>query len=158
MAGVGFRHAYAVCSMITPILGGSIDAEQQRARLHRSSDGRVALVAGGWLQLLEFGAKAFGRYQRLVRQVKIDPAVLYRGDTSLTVYRRPRGDDGFMDHEAITGLIGVNMLLPVEIMLPDLKEVLDLGGRYVGFAPQRWAEGFGRFTVVSVGEGRCADM
>ena len=147
----GYRTASVVVGFITPLLGSVIDRERHTGKFQRSPDGEVVLMPGWWNKSFDFGAKSMGKFQRIVRNVKVDPTV--KGPVGY--YRRYLSDDpvGYIDHECFDRFMLVNMRLPAEIGFEDMAEILNEGGRYVGLAPQQWAENFGRFRLVDIGDG-----
>ena len=142
-----YRELSAVLKIITPILGSVIDYDARCGRFQRSPDGDVVLLPGWWQQTLDYGAKAIGRGQSMVRQVRFDSVVR----CELSTHRRYTSDDTFIDHEAIERLCVVQFSLPVGLQPETMKEILDQGGRYVGLAPFRWHRNYGRFEVIDIG-------
>ena len=136
---MSYSTASAVLEMTTPLVGWLPGAP--RRRIARSPSGELIIPPGWWPPLLDFGASALGSFQGLVRRVKFAAAI----KADLGVYA---GED--FEAECVDRLMVVELVRPDELEPHRLKEVLDMGGKYVGLAPQRWAAGLGRFRVVDL--------
>jgi hypothetical protein len=141
---MSYARASAVLEMTTPLVGWLPGTE--RMRLARSPRGELIVPPGWWPPLLDFGASALSRYQRLVRGVKFSAVV--RADVG--VYRWQKPDGEVAEAECIDRLVVVEMVRPTELEPHGLKEAMDMGGQYVGIMPQKWAAGFGRFKVIDL--------
>lgn len=143
----GYRSAHAVLVFITPLLGSILDHEKRVGKFRRSADNEITMLPGWWNKALDFGAKSLGKYQNLIRQVRFDPIL----KAEVHPYCREDGDQIYT-HEAVTTYGVVSMRIPADIRFDELQEILQEGGRFVGLAPQQWAEGYGRFRVINLQE------
>lgn len=139
-----YAHASAVLEMTTPLVGWQPGVG--RRRLARSPRGELIVPPGWWPPLLDFGAAALSRYQRLVRAVKFSAVI----KAEVGVYRWQKPDGEVAEAECVEKVMVVDMVRPLELEPAGLKEVMDMGGQYVGILPQRWAAGFGRFKVIDL--------
>jgi hypothetical protein len=65
---------------------------------------------------------------------------------------KPNSRQKYALHEAFLSgsVIGINCVLPRDISLDDLWQLLDIAGTYKGISPYKPNEGFGTFRVVSI--------
>jgi hypothetical protein len=131
---------------ITPCLGGVRRPDYDR--FLRNNDGQIIFMGAWWQKLFEYGAKAYGRQQKLVRKIDVHPII--EGEPQR--YRRFWTDTDFKEHEAflIDSQIIVRMMLPSGLSVEDLRHIMDTAGQYQGISPYGWKHNFGRFTVVDV--------
>lgn len=143
-----YRELSAVLEIITPILGSIIDYDARVGRFHRSPSSQVLLMPGWWRQTLDFGAKAVGRGQSRVRDIRFAPEV----KCDVTQHRRYTNDESYIDHEAIEKLCVVTLSMPADLQIDTIRAILEQGGRFVGLSPFKWHMNYGRFHVVDIGQ------
>ena len=120
----------------------------------RSPDGSVIIPQTYWRTIVCQGAKSYGKHQERVRGMLWTPSV----DGTTNIFRRYyhlRSNEGankkmFKDHEAfLTGdVIGVKALVPDDVPLEDLREIMTITGEYFGISPFGWKMGYGKFKVL----------
>lgn len=130
---------------ITPCLGHIRCNDYDR--FEHNEDGYVIFMQSWWRNLLGYGAKAFGKHQRLMNDVRFHPIV----EDKPNRYRRYYGPGQFKAHEAYLKdqVITVRAMLPDGIDEDDFRKIMDLAGSYCGISPYGWQSGFGQFGVVA---------
>ena len=137
---------------ITPCLG-NVRRPNGPDRMLRTPGGEVMFLASWWRSALAYAAKAINRYQREIESIQ--PALEIRGD--LKVYPRYYGNRGlFNEHEAFLegAEVEVNFLLPTRMKLATFQRIMEVVGEYAGISPYGWKDGYGRFTVIDIGQRR----
>lgn len=126
-------------------------------KMLRSTDGNVVFSQTWWRTIITQGAKSFGRHQDRVKSVLWASAV----DGTTRLFRRYyhlRNNQGepqkcFKDHEAFLAgdVIGVKALVPDDVPIEDIKDIMSVAGEYFGISPFGWKMGYGKFKVIEVG-------
>ena len=131
---------------ITPSLGNV--RERECDRMIKDKEGNVIYMQSWWHGTLRYGAKALNRFYSEVEQVQVSPIVT----GTLSLFKRFYAPDRFTYHEAFAAgdVISVSFSLPDRIDAAAFKELLEVGGKYVGISPYGYRDDYGRFAVVSV--------
>jgi hypothetical protein len=131
---------------LTPCLGNV--RERECDRMIKDQDGNVIFMQSWWRGCLKYGAKALNHFFSEVDQVQASPIVT----GTLSLFKRFYAPDKFTYHECFKAgeVITVSFCLPDRINPESFRELLEVGGRYVGVSPYGYRADFGRFTVLSV--------
>jgi hypothetical protein len=131
---------------ITPCLGNV--RERECDRMIKDKEGNVIFMQSWWHGTLRYGAKALNRFYSEVEQVQASPIVT----GTLSLFKRFYAPERFTYHEAFASgdVISVSFSLPDRIDADAFRELLEVGGRYVGISPYGYRADYGRFAVVSV--------
>jgi hypothetical protein len=118
----------------------------------KNSDGQVIFMQSWWRACLSYAAKALNRFHKEVEKIQVDPIVC----GTLSLYKRFYASDKFTYHECFEAntVISVSFSLPDRVDLAAFREILEVGGRYVGVSPYGYRADYGRFAVVSVERSR----
>jgi len=138
------QHVSVTLQFLTPCLGQVRCNDYDR--FNRDTHGCVIFMNSWWHQVLEFGAQAFGKHQRLVRDIKVHPRIGGR----VGKFRRYYGQRGYYkDHEAfLPGTpVTLSAILPAGLPKKEFLELLTIAGEYRGISPYGWRDGYGRFEV-----------
>lgn len=135
---------------ITPCLGNV--REEGCDRMIKDQEGNVVFMQSWWRGCLRYGAKALNRLYKEVDQVQASPIVT----GALSLFKRYYSSDKFTYHESFAAgdVITVSFCLPDKVNPNAFKELLEVGGKYVGISPYGYRADYGRFAVVSVKPGR----
>ncbi len=114
----------------------------------KDKEGNVVFMQSWWRGTLRYGAKALNRFYDEVEQVQASPIVI----GTLSLFKRFYAPDRFTYHEAFAAgdTVSVSFSLPDRIDAASFRELLEVGGRYVGISPYGYRDDYGRFAVVSV--------
>lgn len=134
---------------ITPCLGNV--RERECDRMIKDTEGNVVFMQSWWRGCLKYGAKALNRFFNEVDQVQASPIVT----GALSLFKRFYAPEKFTYHECFAAgdVITVSFCLPDRITPQAFRELLEVGGTYVGISPYGYRADFGRFTVLSVEPG-----
>ena len=151
------REVVVTLKFTSPCLGN--DRREDCDLMLRSSENKVKFFSTWWQNGLRFGAQALNKYQRLVRDVKVDIEI----DGTTKIFKRYYGADVYKCHEAFLdgAIIGVTFMLPNGLPIGDFETILTYVGKYIGISPYRGGKkngdcDFGRFVIVEIRErGRC---
>lgn len=123
---------------------------------HRDPEGNILFLPSWWSALVRYAAKVLNRHQTSVKKIRWDPVV----DGVPRKWKRylpappgkPTARQKYALHEAFLSgsVIGINCVLPRDISLDDLWQLLDIAGTYKGISPYKPNEGYGTFKVVSI--------
>lgn len=131
---------------ITPCLGNV--RERECDRMIKDAEGNVVFMQSWWRGCLKYGAKALNHFFSEVDQVQANPIVT----GTLSLFKRFYAPERFTYHEcfAAGAVISVSFCLPDRISSEAFRELLEVGGKYVGISPYGYRADFGRFTVLAV--------
>lgn len=131
---------------ITPCLGNVRKPDYDR--FERDDTGTVIFMSSWWREVLQYGAKALGKHQGLVADVRMHSKII--GEVSR--FRRYYSDSQYKEHEAFLkgDIIFVKAMLPAGLPADDFQEILRLAGNYRGMSPYGWKDGYGQFEVIGV--------
>lgn len=119
----------------------------------RDATGVVIFHSSWWRSLLIYGARAFGKHQKKVQDIRINPKI----DGIPQKYERYYKPHKFKLHEAFTAkqVISIRVLLPDGLPVEDFKKLFQLGGHYKGISPYRGRDQneYGLYDVIQVVEG-----
>lgn len=140
-------------------LGGSKRKKHSQTvfAFDRDPDGRVMFMPSAWLSVMRYAAKLANRHHSAVQKIDWCPLVegVPRPDWRRTIITRV-GDETkshYAIHEAFTpgSTILVSAVLPDEISIHDMEELLGIVGKYKGFSPFNNAtEHYGTFEIISI--------
>lgn len=126
-------------------------------------NGNVVFSQTWWRTVVCQGAQSYEKHQHRVKSILWTPSV----DGTTKLFRRYyhlRDKNGevqklFMDHEAFLAgdVIGVKALVPDDIPLEDLRDIMSIAGEYFGISPFGWKMGYGKFKVVEAARTRAKD-
>jgi hypothetical protein len=105
-------------------------------------------MSSWWSKLFDYGARAFGRQQKLVNSIQVHPIV----DGKPKLYKRFYNNLDFKQHEAFLtdDKITVQMMLPSGLSIEDARQIIDTAGQFQGISPYGWKKNFGRFSVEDI--------
>jgi len=131
---------------ITPCLGGIRRPDYDR--FERDGSGAVIFMASWWRRILVYGAKAFGKHQKLVRQVRMNSRI----EGHVQRFKRFYAANRWTEHEAfMTGdEIVIRAMLPNGLPPNEFRTIINLAGEYRGISPYGWQDGYGRFEVSAL--------
>ena len=131
---------------ITPCLGQI--RRNDYDRFQRDASGAVIFMNSWWRQLLQYGARAFGKHQTLVMEIRVHPRVV--GEVKR--YKRYYGPHRFKEHEAFLDgdVVEVRCMLPGNLPVEDFNKLFTLAGQWRGISPYGWQDGYGQFEVENV--------
>lgn len=125
----------------------------------RGPDGNVTFSQTWWRTIVCQGAESYGKHQNRVKSILWTAAV----DGTPKIFRRHyslKETDGVkffvrriaVDHEAFLAgdVIGIKALVPDDVPLGDLRDLMGIAGEYFGISPFGWKKGFGKFKVLEV--------
>ncbi len=148
---------YEVCLRLrfdSPCLGSLRGEENGPDKMMRDTDGHVTFSQTWWRTVICQGAESYGKHQDRVKGVLWAPIV----DGTTKLYRRYyhlSSEQGapqkmYKDHEAFLAgeIIGVKALVPDDIPLEDLRDIMAIAGEYFGISPFGWRMGYGKFKVL----------
>jgi len=149
----------------SPCLGSTPDdTDDTVSRMRRGPNGNVIFSQTWWRTIICQGAESYSKHQERVKSVLWTPNV----DGTTKMYRRHyklKSKDGeynghIMDHESFLSgdIIGVKALVPDDISLEDLKDIMSLAGEYFGISPFGWKKGFGKFKVLELSHTRLKEQ
>ena len=133
-------------------------SEQTVFCFHRDPRQRIMFLPTWWAGLTQYAAKVAGRAYDLVGQIDWDPIVdgSPRSDWKRVVvaaHDDPKRRERYALHEAFPpgSVIGINAVIPSQLTVEELAELLSLAGTYKGISPFRADEQkYGTFEVLSV--------
>jgi len=124
--------------------------------MRRDPEGRVMFLPTWWAGITRYAAKVLNRHQASVKKIRWDPVV----DGNPRRWRRylplpsnkPDARPRYAIHEAFMPgeTIGVNCVLPSDIAMDDLWQLLDIAGTYKGISSYKPDEGYGTFKVEEI--------
>lgn len=128
---------------VTPCLG-QIRCEDYD-KFQRDGDS-VIFMEVWWSSILDYGARAFGKYYDDIADIHVDPKI----EGLPKRYKRYYRDKEYKEHEAYLAgdVIGVTFMVPPAIPVKDFLQILVYAGRFCGISPYGWKKGFGKFEVV----------
>ena len=138
-----------------PCLGNERFPDPEPNRMARNVENNVIFRQVWWRTLLTNAAEAYSKHQGRVKVILWTPEV----DGTVKLYKRyyytgtiNQRVRRFKHHEAFLrgDTIGVKALVPDDIPIEDLKEILEIAGKYFGISPFGWNRGYGKFTVKEV--------
>jgi len=159
---------YEVCLRLrfdSACLGSMRDeADEHVARMQRGPDGNVIFAQTWWRTIIGQGARSYGKHQERVRSVLWTSTV----DGTTKMFRRyyylrdANGDrqQCFRDHESFLAgeVIGVKALVPDDVPLEDLRDIMSIAGEYFGISPFGWKKGYGKFKVLEITRTRAKEQ
>ena len=159
---------YEVCLRLrfeSPCLGSMRnEKEGDPDQMMHNADGNVTFSQTWWRTIVCQGAHSYGKHQDRVRALLWTPAV----DGTTKLFRRYyhlRNEKGvpqklFKDHEAFLAgeTIGVKALVPDDVPIEDLRDIMAIAGEYFGISPFGWKMGYGKFKVLEVARTRLKEQ
>jgi hypothetical protein len=129
---------------ITPCLGNIRCDDYDR--FERDGSGNVIFMSSWWRDLLKYGARALGRHQDLVDDIRIHARIF----GAVKRFKRYYAPGQYKEHEAYDkgDLVEIHAMLPTGVPPEDFKEILRLAGQYKGISPYKWQDGYGQFEPV----------
>lgn len=143
----------------SPCLGNMRPEDESKPdTMMRNLDGAVTFSQTWWRTVVLQGANSYGKHQERVKGILWASAV----DGTTKIFRRHYQKDGkklVKDHESFVAgdVIGVKALVPDDIPITDLKEIMDISGEYFGISPFGWKMGYGKFKVIEIGRTKPGD-
>lgn len=123
----------------------------------RDPENRVMFMPAAWLSVMRYAAKLANKHHSAVQKIDWCPIVdgNPRTDWRRTIISQHDGAarSHYAVHEAFPPgeTITVSCVIPDEISLADLEQLLTLVGKYKGFSPfNNSTEHYGTFEVISV--------
>ena len=131
---------------ITPCLGNV--RRDDYDRFERDSSGAIIFMSSWWREILQYGAQAFGKHQKLIHNVRMHARI----EGGVKRYKRYYSATRYTEHEAFLkdDAIIVKAMLPTGLPPDDFKEIFRLAGNYRGMSPYGWQDGFGQFETIDV--------
>jgi len=119
----------------------------------RDATGMVIFRSSWWRSLLDYGAKALGKHQKKVRDIRIHPRI----DGEPQQYNRYFKPHKFKTHEAYMPkqTVGIKVMLPDGLPVEDFRTLFQLGGHYKGISPYQGKDQneYGLFDLLEITEG-----
>lgn len=123
----------------------------------RDPAGRVMFMPSAWLGVMRYAAKLSNRHHSAVQKIDWCPLVEGepRTDWRRTIITRTGTEtkSHYAVHEAFPpgSTILISAVIPAEISIHDLEELLEIVGKYKGFSPfNNTTEHYGTFEIISI--------
>lgn len=135
----------------TPCLGNLRREDPHPNTMMRDHDGNIIFSQVWWRAIVLQAASTRCLHQEQVRNILWSPEV----DGTVKLHKRYYSLNGqrfYKEHEAFLAndVIGVKALIPDDITIEDLTELMGIAGAYYGISPFGWKQGFGKFKVVEI--------